>query len=295
MGGKVLVSSKLGVGSKFSLVLSSQIVREEIKIGPESVTSMVKPEYRSKPILVVDDVEMNRRVMKACLLQLGFHNIDEAPDGLEAVEMTKSQFYDLILMDIFMPKMNGIDAAEIIRTLPNYKDTKILAVTASCIDDSRLFIMNSLFDVILAKPLHLEELQSAITNHCKVEFDSISPKKTDWNLLLVDDQPSMRRLITLTLRGNGIEVEQAASGTEGLEKLSKGHYDMVLLDRVMPEIDGFETARRMKTHQPTPPIFIMSSDFSSEDYEIGNRIGISGFLEKPIRPGDVRRILSNVR
>ena len=115
-------------------------------------------------ILVVEDNLINQRLIMAALVRLG-HQVANAPNGEVAVKMFKENSYDVILMDIMMPVMDGVTACEKIRAIetqrgiPDTGRIKIIAVTANAFDDDRERFLNSGMDEMMNKPIDIDELQ----------------------------------------------------------------------------------------------------------------------------------------
>jgi signal transduction histidine kinase/CheY-like chemotaxis protein len=114
--------------------------------------------HASFRVLVVDDVAVNRQVAAAMLTKAG-HEVEAAADGLEAVEKIKTGDYDIVLMDVQMPKMNGIAATAVIRGLPGPKSAvRIVAMTANAMDGDRETLIAAGMDEYIAKPFSLRQL-----------------------------------------------------------------------------------------------------------------------------------------
>jgi CheY-like chemotaxis protein len=132
-------------------------------------TNKADPSPEPKSLLVVDDNAINRRLIQASLVRLGY-NVDAASDGAIAVEKFLSNTYDAILMDIMMPVMDGIEATIAIRKIENDRVTpqdrrvKIIAITANAFEDDRARFYESGMDHYLNKPLEIEELQRILNS-----------------------------------------------------------------------------------------------------------------------------------
>ncbi len=122
------------------------------------------PSQEPLSLLVVDDNAINRRLIQASLVRLGY-KVDVAADGAVAVEKFTNNFYDAILMDIMMPVMDGIEATIVIRKIEHdrqispHQRVKIIAITANAFEDDRTRFYESGMDHYLNKPLEIEELQ----------------------------------------------------------------------------------------------------------------------------------------
>ncbi|MDD3477701.1 MAG: response regulator [Candidatus Izemoplasmatales bacterium] len=119
-------------------------------------------------ILLVDDNRLNRKALAMILRKNGF-SIEEAEGGLEAIEKAKSHHYDLILMDVQMPDLSGIDATAQIRNFPEYVDTPIIAVTAHAFQSDYDSYLASGMDDVITKPIQFDELAKVMSVHLKTQ------------------------------------------------------------------------------------------------------------------------------
>ena len=167
MGGKIVVQSKYGSGSKFTVYLSQQIIsmndnkKEELNITKEE-----KIDYSTKKILVVDDNNLN---IKVAVRLLDTYKIkpDTCTSGLECLEKIKDTTYDLILLDDMMPKMSGTETLNKIKK--EYKDfkTKVVVLTANAISGMKEKYIEEGFDDYLAKPIDRLELERVLKKYLK--------------------------------------------------------------------------------------------------------------------------------
>ena len=157
MGSEIVVTSVEGEGSSFAFILEMEIA-QEIKIEEEQL-SIETGRYK---ILIAEDNHVNRLVVKSMLSKFG-HELTFAVDGQEAVEMAAIKEYDLILMDVQMPKMNGFDAAKEIRLSEGLnKSTPILALTALSNRDSEISAYHAGMQGVSPKPLRVRQITRAI-------------------------------------------------------------------------------------------------------------------------------------
>ena len=169
-GGELEVESEPGKGSRFYFSIPYQICHvESRKVLADSSSgnpgSDIKPElFNKRQILVVDDSANNRDMLVKALKSKSFH-VESAEGGLEAVERCRTTRYDLILMDLRMPDLDGFDTARAIHSISRKRTIKIMAVSASVSEQTRMKIADSGFCGFIAKPVRFDELFHCIYNH----------------------------------------------------------------------------------------------------------------------------------
>ena len=161
MGGEIGVTSTPGQGSTFWLTLrlvkSSELVQPAPAISEVSAYERLLNEYLGTRLLLAEDEPISQEVSRGLLEDAGLV-VDLAEDGLQALDLAKQNSYALILMDMQMPHMNGIDATKAIRALPGYEQKPIVAITANAFDeDCRLCLRAGMNDHI-AKPVDPDKL-----------------------------------------------------------------------------------------------------------------------------------------
>lgn len=167
LGSEIKVESQEGEGSKFYFSLPVNIATTAQQEPQTNDEEDVKVNLEDIKLLVVEDVEINRNILRQFFKNWWNLQPDEARDGKEAVKMARKKKYDLILMDIRMPVMDGYKATTLIKDIKGYKNTPILALTADKNHEQQQSSQSSKFNGLLTKPFHPAELKMSVLNHLK--------------------------------------------------------------------------------------------------------------------------------
>jgi PAS domain S-box-containing protein len=236
----------------------------------------------SATILLVEDDALLREYTSECLREIGYRVI-EAADGASGIEIGRQQAnqIDLLITDVMMPKKNGRDVA--------------LALAALSPGMQVLFLSGYSEDIIprdgplepgfefLAKPFDPDQLERKVK---KMLETSGRPK----NILVVDDEPSVRKLIAGILADCGYSVAEAVDGDSAIQRAQRQAPDLIIMDLVMPNREGIETIRHFHKTFPCLPIIAMSGN--GQYLEPAKGLGASAVLVKPF---DAGHLLSAVR
>jgi len=173
MQGQIHVSSIQGKGSTCSVELPlSPEIELASKLDHQSATSgdnilgaaqaADRVDLSELRILVVDDQPINRLMVRNQLKQMGCTFVEESHNGLEALKILGSKQFDVVLMDVQMPEMDGLEATSLLRRLTLDPQPVVIAITANAFIEDREACLDAGMDYFLAKPISLETLRSAI-------------------------------------------------------------------------------------------------------------------------------------
>jgi len=258
---------------------------------------------KDKVILVVEDEPRNMKLIRDLLTFSGYIVI-EASDGRQGIETAANEKPDLILMDIQMPVMDGLEATRILKSQESTKKIPVVALTAYAMREDKQRILATGCEGYISKPIDtrsfLETIKLFLLSVEKPETQAVSgaDRPHKWKILLVDDDPKSLKLYDAILPGDKFEIITARSGYEALEKTAGEHPDAILLDIIMPDIDGLEVTRRIKKDPKTKniPVILVTSLDDSETKEIGIESGAEEFLNKPVQAMElIARVNSMIR
>jgi len=169
MGGTLNVTSTVGKGSTFGIILPLTLVKDWTALTPDQEQTIIGFTGGRKRILVVDDKWENRAVLVNLLAPLGFE-VSEGSDGREGVKKTREERPDLIVMDLVMPHIDGLEATRQIREWPEFQDTPIIASSASAFDFNRQDAVSAGCTDFLPKPIQAEKLFDQLRVHLGLDW-----------------------------------------------------------------------------------------------------------------------------
>ena len=297
MGGNMWATSDgAGQGSSFHFTITSKPAA--LPQGTRRDFIGQQPALAGKRILVVDDNATNRRILALQTAKWGMV-VQDTEFPAQALEMLKHQLpgqaYDLAILDMHMPGMDGAMLAARIReaghTLP-------LVLFSSL---GRREASDSVFAATLAKPLRQSQLFDTLVSllasdagsaprpaaaPVKPRIDAAMAERHPLRILLAEDNVVNQKLAMRLLQQMGYRADLASNGIEAIESVERQPYDVVLMDVQMPEMDGLEASRRItakwKPHE-RPRIVAMTANAMQGDREECLAAGMDDYVTKPIR------------
>ena len=310
MGGRIWIDSKPGEGSVFHF--TSTFV-----LAPASAIQAAQLELRDLrdlSVLVVDDNETNRRILKEILLSWGLRPTmaDGGHEALAALEQAhrSGKPFDLLLSDLQMPVMNGFALVERIRQNPELAGATILMLTSVGERGDRTRCRELGVKAYLTKPIRQSALRQAILSAMSravvqkvqpalIPQHSLREGRPGFRILLAEDNAVNQVLAKRLLEKMGHTVVIASNGVEALRAvLQAGPFDAALMDVQMPEMDGFEVTKAIREAEQTSgnhlPIIAVTAHAMKEDEERCAAAGMDGYVSKPIRPAELVAILERL-
>ncbi len=300
MGGRIWVESVADQGSTFHVVLPVDIA-PPVHVAPEP--GMLHLEGRR--LLIVDDNPTNRQILTLQARSWGMIS-EESASGEEALEqLQRGERFDIAILDIQMPDMDGIALAREIHQQCG-PDTMPLIGLSSVTRRAAEF-EGAGFRTMLTKPIKQAHLYNVLAQvfsalppnpHAHLAtspFDATLGQRLPLRILMAEDLAVNQKLMQILLGKFGYRADSAANGLEVLQALDRQAYDLILMDVQMPEMDGLEASRRIRRDLPAerqPRIVALTANAMREDEEACMRAGMDDYMAKPIHPVTLRGALT---
>ena len=274
-GGTVGVASSPGAGSRFCVWLPYRAAPPTAQAHAAAVTAVEAIEGAA-PLalaLVVEDDDSMAELIAAQLRAEGFE-VMRAATAEEGLVRAARHRPHLITLDIFLPAMDGWEFMRQLNADPRLADTPVVIITVSQ-DLAHGLALGA--RRILQKPFAREELVAALAGLVQARPDGTAAR-----VLVVDDNMKAVELVAQALQGEGYRVMCAYAGAEAIEVARSARPDLVILDLMMPEMDGFEVARVLRESEDTariPILVFTAKDLTAEDRTRLNG-NVSAILEK---------------
>ncbi|TFH24608.1 MAG: response regulator, partial [Myxococcales bacterium] len=263
MGGDVSVDSTVGKGSTFTIRLPLRGLDApadaDAAAGADAAKSVAvetAPADGTRTVLVVDDDPNALDLLGRSLRAEGFR-VETTSDGREAISRARSLQPSAITLDVLMPGMDGWAVLRALKADPDTRDIPVIMVTMT--DDKALGATLGATD-FLTKPIERRQLIAVIERY--------TPKAGEKSVLVVDDSPAVREVVRHALEQEGWTVGEADNGRAGLARLAETRPSLILLDLMMPLMDGFEfvmEVRKREDWRSIPIVVVTAKDITEED------------------------------
>ncbi|HEV7905082.1 MAG TPA: response regulator, partial [Pyrinomonadaceae bacterium] len=270
MGGTMGVSSVRGEGSVFVIKLPADVRSEPPYTAPApggDVRAQLVDEDAGT-VLVVDDDPVARDLLQRALAKAGF-KVECATDGEEALHLARTLHPEAITLDVMMPGIDGWATLAALKADPALADIPVIMLTI--VDDKNKGYALGAADY-MTKPFDREQLAATLAKYRRAATNRNAPA------LIVEDDEATRALLVRVLEQEGWRVREAANGRAALAEVAEEQPQLILLDLMMPEMDGFEFVQelhKLPGARSIPVVVITAKDITLED-----RLRLSGYVEK---------------
>ena len=304
------MSSEPGSGSTFWFT-----ARLEKRPEGGLTTPVPRAGLRDLRVLIVDDHETNRRILQKQISSWGMKD-GMAENGPEALELLRAavergEAYDLAVLDMQMPDMDGIQLARAISADPAISSTRLVLLTSIGMNINETARMAGV-EIVLNKPVRQSQLHDALATMLGAPTESqarpsregarLAPHATPaaegqasrGHVLLVEDYPVNQMVAIRMLERSGYRVDAVENGREAVEALSNIPYGAVLMDVQMPEMDGYEATAEIRRREGSGhhiPIIAMTADAMQGDRERALAAGMDDYIAKPVKHEELDAVL----
>jgi PAS domain S-box-containing protein len=247
---------------------------------------------KAPSILVVEDNPITRKLVRVALGTEGYA-VREAPDGHTALELMTQEPPDLILQDLRLPDVDGLDLVQRLRSLPGGTAVPILAVSGFLSQMEQARTNKAGFTDYLFKPVEPSRLLDTVRTY-------LAPVSTGegggagWHVLVADDEPIQRKLLRVQLESLGFHVTTAEDGEDALEKARREPPDAIVSDVLMPRLDGFQLCKAVRQDQRLShvPVLLTSAVFTEEaDRQLARAMGGTQYV---LRSPDNKEVIAGL-
>ena len=230
-------------------------------------------------ILVVDDELGFREALHHTFTKRG-HQVVTAISADHATNVMASQSFDLVILDVMMPGEPGTVLLKRIRATGNKVPVAVYSVKVDAVleKDMRMAGANEVFNKSVSLETLADRAEQVLASACRVSTQGVSHKK---NLLVVDDEQSIRQMLVLFFGKKGYEVVEASGGEEAIEKVKARRPDIVLLDMNMGSMDGIGTLREILKIHPGLGVVMATGDEDDRKVHQAMDLGAYGYVLKP--------------
>jgi signal transduction histidine kinase len=290
MGGAIGVESVPGKGSVFRFTFQALEVEVPVAERPRMPGAI-----RGMHALVIDDNATNRKILRSALTLWGVE-VWETESPQQALQKLKEdRSFELALVDFNMPEMDGLALAREMRNLADSKRLTIVLLSSGGLSIEKAEAAQRVVQGFLRKPIKHSHLYDSLLRMLPgrqvqaarpLDKPDVEPQLPPLRILLAEDNPVNQRLAQHMLGKLGQRFDIAGNGLEAVNAVARQPYDVVFMDCEMPELDGFEATRQIRTKIPKwkqPYIIAMTANAMEGDRERCLSAGMDDYIAKPVR------------
>jgi len=311
MGGEVGVQSEFGKGSKFWFTVKAQMLEKQPPKFEKQSLNIDK--LKGLRVLIIDDNRTNRLLLQKILDYYGCI-VEQAESGRQSLKLLRKrqgagEFFDIILLDMMMPDMDGLETARRIRDLNLGEKIVVIMLSSAGGRMVREELEALAIKRYLNKPVKTSQLIEALLGDLYIEdekessivtvvpdLDSKAPLPA-LRILVAEDNLVNQKLTRRLLEKNGFKVGIVANGLEAIEAVRRIRYDLILMDVQMPEMDGLEATKQIRAKEMGTgkhiPIIALTANAMKGDRDHCLEVGMDGYVVKPIRVKELFEVINN--
>jgi len=281
LGGALQVTSTVGVGSEFKILLPLKPI-DELPVTNATPSNAI--------FAVVDDLEISRLHLQSIITKEGF-SARTFSSGANLLNLHEEILqFSGIIADLYMPGMNGLELVKTLQAIFGERVPPVIVLSAT--PDIANIIANSELPIYqsFVKPIDRNRFVDALHHLTASNAKTIESLKKA-NVLVVEDEPINAEMVEYMLQCMGHEVTVSYTGDDAISRVNENAFDCVLLDINLPDINGLEVAKIMKEGHPDLPIIALTANAHRNDKEASLRAGVRYHLVKPVTFQELKNTL----
>ncbi|WP_456404627.1 two-component regulator propeller domain-containing protein [Thiolapillus sp.] len=302
MGGEIGVESRVGIGSVFWFTARLEADHE----NEDSAPGMDFPGRRA---LVIDDHQQACEALEMCCTYWGLATETSTATGSRVLDQlyaatNAGRPFDVLLIKQDMPDIDGLSLVRMIRSTPELAALRVILIVPLGYPQLKELDKEQQVDAVVTKPLRLSALREGIASALGLVEAPASTKpagnmgalRFDSRILLAEDDLTNQEVATTMLLGIGCRVVPVTTGIEALDVWQQGDFDLILMDCLMPGMDGFEVTRKVRQMEQGTgghiPIIALTASTGQDTRDQCREAGMDDFLGKPLMAGQLKEALA---
>jgi two-component system chemotaxis response regulator CheY len=251
-------------------------------------------------VVLVEPSRAQSKIIIKQFIELGIGQYKHFATGTAAIEAIYEDVPDLVISSLHLEDMTGHDLVLKMRANPTTENTPFILISTTTSFRELDPIKQAGASAVLPKPFVVKDLQRAVINTMdwehpdQIQLEDLDPENLE--VLVVDDSGMARKMISRTLNKMGIEkITEAADGADAIPLIQTNHYDLIVTDFNMPEVDGHELLRfiRNESNQSSVPVLMVTTEGDASKLAAIQQDGVSAIVDKPFEVSEVKQLIES--
>ncbi|MCH5717899.1 response regulator [Niabella hibiscisoli] len=296
MGGSIYVESEEGRGSSFIFTIKAEADTSVKYFKPEEKRS--SDTLKGKKVIVLDDNETNLKILRKQCSLWGM-DVTAVNNYKEALILMMSRHFDIAIIDLLMPDINGIEVARLVQQRNKNLPLVLFSSAGHLPDDADI---KDLFSAVINKPARQAEMQAVLMNvlgisnglNAEVKADDEMMETLPIRILVAEDDAINQKFVTRAMARLGYTIDLAVNGLEAVQKAAATDYQLVFMDIMMPVMDGYEATSSIiqNSNAHSRPVVIgLTANALNGEKERLLEAGMDDYLSKPYKVQDIKAMI----